>query len=143
MTEIDFYTHVEDKAAVACALAAKAWERGLRVLVYTSGPAATAHFDRLLWTHQQLSFVPHCRGGSALAPVTPILIDHRADEIDRDDVLVNLHDELPGFFSRFHRLVEIVSLDEADRQRGRERYRYYRDRGYEIRSHDLSTRRKG
>ena len=37
------------------------------------------------------------------------------------------------------RLIEIVSLDEEDRRRARERYKFYRDRGYEIRTHDLST----
>ena len=30
------------------------------------------------------------------------------------------------------RLIEIVGLDEADRSAARERYRFYRDRGYEI-----------
>ena len=29
--------------------------------------------------------------------------------------------------------------DEQDREKGRARYRFYRDRGYEIRSHDLSS----
>ena len=36
------------------------------------------------------------------------------------------------------RLIEIVSLDDADVGAARARYRFYRDRGYEIRSHDLS-----
>jgi DNA polymerase-3 subunit chi len=35
-------------------------------------------------------------------------------------------------------LIEIVSLDEQDRADARERFRFYRDRGYEIRTHDLS-----
>ncbi|RDJ93817.1 DNA polymerase III subunit chi, partial [Lacticaseibacillus rhamnosus] len=41
------------------------------------------------------------------------------------------------FFSRFQRLVEIVGTDASDRQAARERYRFYRDRGYEIRTHQL------
>ena len=44
-----------------------------------------------------------------------------------------------SFFSRFQRLIEIVSADDADdKQQARERFRYYRDRGYEIRTHDLA-----
>ena len=35
-------------------------------------------------------------------------------------------------------LIEIVSLDEEDRAQARDRFRFYRDRGYEIRTHDLS-----
>jgi len=53
-------------------------------------------------------------------------------------VLLNLRPEWPPFFSRFQRLIEIVSLDEQDRADARERFRFYRDRGYEIRTHDLS-----
>jgi DNA polymerase-3 subunit chi len=55
-----------------------------------------------------------------------------------DEVLLNLRPEWPPFFSRFQRLIEIVSLDERDRVDARERFRFYRERGSEIRTHDLS-----
>jgi len=55
-------------------------------------------------------------------------------------VLINLHPERPEYFSRFKRLIEIVSLDDADRARARERFIFYRDRGFEIRTHDLSKK---
>jgi DNA polymerase-3 subunit chi len=41
-------------------------------------------------------------------------------------------------FSRFQRLVEIVGRDDEDREAARARFRFYRDRGYEIVNHDLS-----
>jgi len=53
-------------------------------------------------------------------------------------VLVNLHEESPPAFSRFERLIEVVGTDEDDRQRARGRFRFYRDRGYEIHHHDLT-----
>ena len=53
-------------------------------------------------------------------------------------MLINLRAEQPPFFSRFQRLVEIVSLDEEDRSHARARFKFYRDRGYAIQSHDLS-----
>jgi DNA polymerase-3 subunit chi len=31
-----------------------------------------------------------------------------------------------------------VSQDDAERQAGRARFKFYRDRGYEIRNHDLA-----
>jgi len=34
-----------------------------------------------------------------------------------------------------------VSRDDEDRAQARERFRHYRDRGYEIRTHDLSKTR--
>jgi DNA polymerase-3 subunit chi len=70
--------------------------------------------------------------------VTPILLDHSADPVVHEDVLVNLCNDCPPVFSRYERLIEIVGRDEADRELARARFRFYRERGYEIRTHDLS-----
>jgi DNA polymerase-3 subunit chi len=143
MTQIDFYTHADDKHRVACLLSAKAFERGMRVVVYTPDAATTDRVDKMLWSVPPVGFVPHCRAGDALAPVTPVIVDHDPNQAPHDDVLLNLRSERPAFFSRFHRLIEIVGPEEEDRLAARERYRFYRDRGYEIRTHDLSKRRGG
>jgi DNA polymerase-3 subunit chi len=138
VTQIDFYTHVENKLATACALAGKAHVRGLRVTVLCAD-AETAHrVDRLLWTTPAIGFVPHCAPDDPLAPETPVIVDYRGEQPLHEDVLLNLRPEWPAFFSRFQRLIEVVSRDEEDRARARERFRLYRDRGYEIRTHDLS-----
>jgi DNA polymerase-3 subunit chi len=63
------------------------------------------------------------------------------DNLLHDEVLLNLRAGQPQFFGRYQRLIEIVGLDDDDRARARERFRFYRDRGYEIRTHDLSTNR--
>lgn len=138
MTQIDFYTGVEDKMHTACRLAAKAFSLNLRVLVCCSD-ADTAHrFDRLLWTMPATGFIPHCFSGDPLAPATPIIVDHDNGDPLHDQVLLNLRTQWPPFFSRFQRLIEIVSLDDDDKSSARERFRFYRDRGYDIRTHDLS-----
>jgi len=137
MTQIDFYTHVEDKVRTACALSAKAFARGLKVTVFCADPAMAQRFDRMLWTTPAIGFVPHCGPEDPLAEVTPVIVDCRGEPLLNDEVLLNLRPEWPPFFSRFQRLIEIVSLDDEDRARGRERFRFYRDRGYEIRTHDL------
>jgi DNA polymerase-3 subunit chi len=138
MTQIDFYTHVANKQQIACILSAKALEKGLRVMIYTPDAAATEQIDRLLWTVPATGFIPHCRASDALAPLTPVTIDHAPDAFLHEDVLLNLHPQWPPFFSRFQRLIEIVGLDENDRASSRERFRFYRDRGYDIRTHDLN-----
>lgn len=143
MTQVDFYTHVENKHHTAVLLCNKAVERGMRVVVYAPDPATADEVDRLLWSAPPTGFVPHCLADDALASVTPVIIDRRASASSHDDLLINLGAERPSHFSRFQRLVEIVGLDESDRQAARERYRFYRDRGYEIRSHDLSKKRRG
>ena len=85
-------------------------------------------------------FVPHCRLDAACAAETPVIVDHALDHQGPASVLVNLHPSPPPFFSRFERLAEIVSGDDAAAAAGRERWKFYRERGYELRSHDLSGR---
>jgi DNA polymerase-3 subunit chi len=138
MTQIDFYTHVEDKLRTACRLAAKAFGHGMRVAVCCPDADVAGRFDRLLWTTPAVGFVPHCLATDALAPITPIIVDYHGADPPHNEVLLNLRQEWPPVFSRFERVIEIVSLDDEDRRAARERFKFYRDRGYEIRTHDLS-----
>lgn len=138
MTQIDFYTHVDNKLAVACRLTAKAYAQKMRVAVMCPNAAIAQNIDRMLWASSPLAFVPHCAATHALAARTPVVIDHTGAEPVHDEVLLNLCDAWPPVFSRFRRLIEIVSSDDGDRAAARTRYKFYRDRGYEIRTHDLS-----
>lgn len=138
MTQIDFYTHVDNKLSVACRLTAKAYAQKLRVAVMCADAATAQNFDRMLWAAAPLGFVPHCAVTHELANRTPVVIDHTGAEPVHDEVLLNLCNEWPPVFSRFQRLIEIVSHDDDDRAAARARYKFYRDRGYEIRTHDLS-----
>jgi DNA polymerase-3 subunit chi len=138
MTRIDFYFEAEDKLQVACRLSAKATQQKLRVLIYAADEAQAQVIDKMLWTWQSTGFLPHCLTRSPLAVQTPVLITHDPEDTPHDEVLLNLHYEWPPAFSRFQRLVEIVGRYDGDRMAARERFRFYRDRGYEIKSHDLS-----
>lgn len=137
MTEIDFYTQVSDKLALVSSLCAKALARGLRIHVDTPDAKVTANLSNLLWRHPATGFLPHCASDAPLAGVTPIIVDHQVGKFAHEDILINLKPNLPEYFSRFERLMEIVSLDEQDKIAARERYRFYKDRGYLIRTHDL------
>lgn len=66
----------------------------------------------------------------------PIVIGHR-DNFPHSELLISLHTVCQPFFSRFERVIEIVSQDEVDAKLGRERYVFYKDRGYEMRHFDL------
>ena len=137
MTEIDFYTHVADKLVTACRIIAKGYALRRRIVVFCPDAETAQRIDRLLWTSPPTGFVPHCASSEPLAAITPVIIDHTGAEPVHDQVLVNLQSEWPPFFGRFERLIEIVSVDEEDRRQARARYKFYRDRGYEIRTHDL------
>ena len=140
MTQIDFFTNVAHPLRLAAKIAVKAWRSHGRVRVLTPDAETTNALDRLLWTNDPLSFVPHCRMDSKVALDTPIWIDERVEHNGPAAVLVNLHPEPPPFFGRFERLAELVAVDDMQMAAGRIRYRFYRERGYELRQHDWSQR---
>ena len=137
MTEVVFYTHAPDRLRTICQISAKALAGRRRVMILTPGAAVTDDVSRRLWALPATGFAPHCRSGDRLAAVTPIIVDHLIEPMVHDDVLINLCDETPACFSRFQRMVEVVGLDDADRAAARARFKFYRDRGYEIRTHQL------
>lgn len=138
MTHISFLHGAGDRIQAAAQWLQQAWGERRRVMVYVPDAEQAARLDRMLWTQPALSFVPHCRAEAALAGETPILLAERLDEPVHEDCLVNLSNELPPSFSRFEHMVEIVSTDDADRLPARERFKFYRDRGYAIENRDIS-----
>ena len=139
MTRIDFYIHVDNQLHTLCTLAAKALAKDVRMMILTPDAQTTDRVDKVLWSQPSIGFLPHCRAEHRLASVTPIIVDHVAEPVVHEQVLVNLCPECPPVFSRFERLIEIVGLDEAERDLARTRFRFYRDRGYDIRTHDLAS----
>lgn len=143
MTEVDFYI-IEDAADAArlnfvCRLADKAVDRGSHVLIRPETAAEARRLDELLWTFSQGSFLPHRLVSDAGdSPIEPVLIDDGPGPAgERWDVLINLAADVPEYFSRYARLAEIVDADGERRVHGRERYRYYRDRGYPLKTHRI------
>lgn len=139
MTRIDFYTKVDDKLRFAIKLCAKALSQKLQVNVYVPDESQATRFERLLWSDNATSFIPHCRVDDPLAALTPVLILTQESALLHDTLLINLDHAWPPFFSRFQRVIEIVSTDSDDAASARERFRFYRDRGYAMQSHDMST----
>ncbi len=142
MTKVDFYTGVDDKLRTACQLSHKAMQNGLRVLLHTPDENMANSLDQLLWHYPASAFIPHCRNSDSAAADTPVIIDHRSEPFAHSEVLISLHTASLPFFSRFERVIEIVSKDPDDARLGRERYGYYRDRGYELRHFDLSQKQE-
>jgi DNA polymerase-3 subunit chi len=138
MTSVDFYFNAEDRFEVACRLAGKALAQKKRLLIHAPQPEAASRIDKMLWTWPAIGFVPHCPAHDALAPETPVLIGSGEDGPQGCELLLNLSDEAPPQFERFERLLEVVAADDSGRKAARERYKFYRDRGYPIASHDLA-----
>lgn len=141
MTRVDFYTLKEgsggDRFLLACRLVERIHRDGHRIYIQVPDRELARHLDRLLWTFKQQSFLPHGLASEADRELTPILIGHDGDPGEESQVLINLSSEVPTFFGSFERLCEVIDQDPKVREAGRERYAYYRDRGYPLRHHQI------
>lgn len=141
MTRIDFYSLEDgspgDRFLLTCRLAERIHNSGQGPIhIRITDPAQAEHLDRLLWTYDDQSFLPHGRIGQTDPELTPILIGDKT-LAGHDQVLINLDPSVPPWFARFERLCEPLDLDPAIRDAGRERFRYYRDRGFTLHHHKI------
>lgn len=136
MTRIDFYTGSSDKLRTACQLSHKAMQSGVRTVISSSD--ALDALDKLLWHYPAIAFIPHCHSNAEEAGQMPVVLNNGSGKLPHHELLISLHSECVSFFSRFERVIEIISNDAEDSRLGRERFKFYRDRGYELRHIDLS-----
>lgn len=139
--EVAFHFNAPDKVQYAARLLRKALSRGHRLLVLVDGDDLMA-LDSALWTIDPGSFIPHARHDDAesIQRRSPILLWPGAPADANADVLVNLRHQWVAEWSRFSKVVEVVTEAEDDRAAARERWRYYRQHGVEPVRHDLAAR---
>ncbi|MCF8198507.1 MAG: DNA polymerase III subunit chi [Sulfuritalea sp.] len=138
MTQITFLHGARDRLQAVAAWLALASSKSRKILVYVPDRETSDKLDRLLWVHQASGFTPHCLGNDPLAAQTPIILASDTDNPPHDEFLLNLSDSIPPGFSRFQQVVEIVCIADESKQLGRERYRYYRERGYPLEAREFS-----
>lgn len=137
MTRISFYilpsSELAQRQAFACRLAEKAYHQGHQVYIYTSSADDSAELSSSLWSIRPDSFVPHVIQGKDQEENSPVVIAH--DDLSPPrlmDVLINLSDDQPMFFSQFDRVAEIIDDNAGIKQAGRQRFQFYKHRGYEL-----------
>lgn len=133
MTRIDFHSNVPDKIAYACRLARKARGTDAQIVILAKDQNQLLALDEALWIFSEQDFLPHVMLEDTLAAQTPILLTtNGAMESPHHQILINLSDTPPTHFARFERMFEIIASDDTDKSVGRERYAYYRERGYPL-----------
>jgi DNA polymerase III subunit chi len=136
VTRIDFHSKIPDKLSYACRLIRKAQVANTKLVVLAEDREQLNNIDSLLWTFSEQDFLPHVIAGDSLAAQTPIILTDDCEKaLPHHHALVNLSRRTPEFFARFERMFELVSNDEQDLVAGRERYKYYQERGYPLTHH--------
>jgi DNA polymerase-3 subunit chi len=152
MARIDFHSNVADKLEYACRLTRKIWSatpegQPVRNIVIVGEKADLKKLDELLWSFSSTDFLPHCYIDDEAAAETPIVLSESFASpllaaIPHADVMIHLGmrmpADVPALVARFPRIVEVVTVNEAERLAGRERYKAYRELGHELHNFDQS-----
>jgi len=132
MTKIRFYTDVTDQVALMQHLVSQAVSRQRQVTIYVPDRQRALQLSEGLWQQEADSFFPNTLADAEHAALTPVQLAWLPEQIRQDDLLFNCQASLPKFFSRFRHLFELIGPDEEEKAAGRQRWAFYRDRGYEI-----------
>lgn len=139
MTRVEFFFNVPDKLVKIVELCEKAVAKGRQLTIFTPDDATSDALQQALWQQAATSFLPSSKSDIVFSEFSPIVLDTSGEQLRQDDILINLQAQHPPFFSRFRYLVELVGVEEADKAAARSRFRFYRDRGYEVKSTDVAA----
>jgi DNA polymerase-3 subunit chi len=152
MARIDFHSNVSDKLEYACRLTRKIWSatpegEPVRNIVMVGEKADLQKLNELLWSFSATDFLPHCFIDDEAAAETPIVLaddfaSSALNSVPHADVMIHLGmrmpADVPALVARFPRIVEVVTVNEAERLAGRERFKAYRALGHELHNFDQS-----
>ena len=140
MPKIYFYVlpdaDPQARLRLACRIAEKAYSLGHQVHIHTDSKESCQQLDALLWTFRDRSFIPHEIEPES-SQVCKVTLGYGWTPA-RCEVLINLANDAPVFFDRFERVAEIIGQAQDARDAGRARYRFYRERGCELRYHEVA-----
>ncbi len=144
MTQVDFYIVDSDsedaRLKIACRIVDKANDSDQHVFIHAllgrrGEEARRAALDVLAG---QLHPAQHRARGRGRGAAEPVIIGlNRGRLSDRWDLMINLAPDVPEFFSRYRRVAEVVDGNATRRAQSRDRYRFYRDRGYTLNTHQV------
>ena len=154
MKQVDFYliknSVKQARYKLASRLASKLQKMDKSLLLVTNSTSEVSELDELMWAYSDTSFVAHevitkaeleTENSLELACNTHIVEQQLVTTaiLERHyDVLVNLCDDVPMFNHHFTRIAEVIDSDEDAKIAGRNRYKHYKNEGFELQMHDIS-----
>ncbi len=148
MTRIEFvvfadHAQLTDVYELICHRARRACDNG-GLFVQTRNELESQALDEHLWTARPSEFIPHVVAGAVVNTDSTVgkndsdvIIGSNVEPDGSHRTLINISLTVPWFFSRFETFIELVRSGENDREMGRERYLYYKRRGYPLRYRQL------
>lgn len=114
-----------------CFQAAHYYRQNQRVFIYCQDQAQAHTIDELLWSFEPDSFVPHNLTGEGQNNGSAVEISWQPPT-NRRPILINLTSTVPSFAHQFSQIIDFVPSDEQLKQAARERFKGYRQNGFQV-----------
>jgi len=143
MTQVDFYLlsdeNCTERLRFVCRLVEKIHNLGQQIYIHCDSETQQKNLDEQLWTFKANAFIDHQQvtAKAYAGREASVWLGTDFEPDGNQPILINLGSEIPPFFSRFERVLEVVNQEQELRQQGREKYRYYQQRGYPLKHHTL------
>ena len=145
LTRIDFYYDVKDIILFSNRITRKLYYEKVVTHKY---PLVIRCTDRehskmvgdSIDNFSEKDFLPYAKFSDDNAKLSPIILSTTSEiPFWADDIIVllNLDTKIEITFSSYNRVIEIVDQTEINRQKGREKYKFYKERGYEVFGHKV------
>ena len=115
----------------SCFQAAHFYRQNQRVFIFCQDQEQAHQVDELLWSFEPDSFVPHNLVNEGQKNGAAVEISWQAPT-NRRPVLINLTSTVPNFAHQFSQIVDFVPSDEHLKQNARERFKMYRQLGFQV-----------
>ncbi len=136
MLRVDFYIlpHADEKnrLSTVCRYVQKCYQEKQTIFLYVQNRAQALTIDELIWTQNDISFIPHqiCNEPFSLQPNTPIYIGWEKLPVElKQAIVINLTLYTPSFANECQHLVEFIPNVDENLQRARDDYRTYKQLG--------------
>ncbi|WP_114563965.1 DNA polymerase III subunit chi [Ephemeroptericola cinctiostellae] len=140
MTRIDFFSNAPNRLDYVARLLNKVHTAQQTAVVYGDPRILNALSDAL-W-HNPAFLAHDVQPNVSLSHSAPIvLISEAMLDFPHHNVLINLSDDTPSFFASFNRLIEVVPNEDAPKQAARDRWGFYKARGYVLTHHDIAAKK--
>ena len=136
MAQVNFYTlpssGAQSRLLFVCKLTEKAYTLGHRIHIQTESDQQSKLLDDLLWQYAASSFIPHMTLDDSGDSRDSVSVGTSLAGAKHADVLINLGKQASQAGDQFSRINEVISADHESLKQGRNRYRDYKRKNYQV-----------
>jgi DNA polymerase-3 subunit chi len=131
----------EDLKISVCKIIKEYYKKKYKIFVSSRSNDLVNELNNLLWTFEQISFIPHCTTKN-YDKDSPILLSGKDSfpktiNLEEYDVWLNLDDDMEENYTDFEIILEVVSQNEEERILSRKKYLNYQKNNFEVKHEKL------